>query len=52
MSKIKVIGTYVGILAFIAIALGEMVHADRTDPSRVATAHIAVRGVVIAPFRN
>jgi hypothetical protein len=50
MGKNTVIGTWVGIFAFIAIMLGGLEHASRTDPSGVETAHVAVRGVVIPPF--
>jgi hypothetical protein len=52
MSYFGVIGTYVGIFAFIALALGEMAHAGKSDPSGVETARVAARGVVIPPFRD
>lgn len=50
MSKNRIIGTWVGIFAFVAIMLGGLEHASRTDPSGVDTAGVAVRGVVIPPF--
>jgi hypothetical protein len=50
MGKSSIIGTWVGIFVFIAITLGSLEHAARTDPSGVDTARVAVRGIVIPPF--
>jgi hypothetical protein len=50
MGKNRIIGTWVGIFAFVAIMLGGLEHASRTDPSGIDTAGVAVRGVVIPPF--
>jgi hypothetical protein len=50
MGRNRIIGTWVGIFAFIAIMIGGLEHASRTDPSGVDTARVAVRGVVIPPF--
>jgi hypothetical protein len=50
MGKNRIIGTWVGICAFIAVMLGGLEHAARTNPNSVDTAQIAVRGVVIPPF--
>jgi hypothetical protein len=50
MGKNSIIGTWIGIFVFIAIILGSLEHAARTDPSGVDTARVAVRGVVIPPF--
>jgi hypothetical protein len=50
MGNNSIIGTWVGIFVFIAIALGSMDHASRTDPARVDSARVAVRGVVLPPF--
>jgi hypothetical protein len=50
MGTKNMIGTWVGICAFIAIILGGLEHASKTDPSRVDTARVAVRGIVIPHF--
>jgi len=50
MGKNSIIGTWIGIFVFIAIILGSLEHAARTDPSGVDAARVAVRGVVIPPF--
>jgi len=50
MGKTRIIGTWVGIFAFVAIMLGGLEHASRTDPSGVDTARVALKGVVIPPF--
>jgi hypothetical protein len=50
IGKKSIIGTWVGIFVFIAIILGSLEHAARTDPSGVDTARVAVRVVVIPPF--
>jgi hypothetical protein len=50
MGKNSIIGTWVGVFVFIAVMLGGLEHAARTDPSDVDTARVAVRGVVIPPF--
>ena len=50
MGKNSIIGTWVGIFAFIAIMLGGLEHASKTNPSGVDTARVAVRGVVMPPF--
>ena len=50
MGKRGIIGTWVGIFAFIAIMLGGLEHASKTNPSGVDTARVAVRGVVMPPF--
>jgi len=50
MGKNGIIGTWVGIFAFIAIMLGGLEHASRTDPGAVNTASVAIRGVVIPPY--
>jgi hypothetical protein len=47
-----IIWTWIGIFAFLAIVLGGLEHASETNPSFVDSAQIAVRGVVIPPFRN
>jgi hypothetical protein len=53
MSKSGIIGTWVGIFAFVAIVLGELAHASKTDPSFVDTAHVSVRGnAIVPPFRG
>jgi hypothetical protein len=53
MSKSGIIGTWVSIFAFVAIALGMVGHASKTDPSHVDSAHVAVRGnTIIPPFRG
>jgi hypothetical protein len=53
MSKSGIIGTWVGIFALVAIVLGDLAHASRTDPSFVDTAHVSVRGnAVVPPFRG
>ena len=49
-SNNSIIGTWVGIFVFIAVALGGLERASRTDPGRVDSAHVAVRGVVLPPF--
>jgi hypothetical protein len=52
-SKSGIVGTWVGIFALVAIVLGELEHASKTDPSFVDTAHVSVRGnVIIPPFRG
>jgi hypothetical protein len=50
MGKKSIIGTWVGVCAFIAVMLGGLEHASRTDPSGVDRARVAVTGVVIPPF--
>jgi hypothetical protein len=50
MGTKSIVGTWVGILAFMAIMLGGLEHASRTDRSSVHAAHVAVRGIVIPPF--
>jgi hypothetical protein len=50
MGTKSIIGTWVGICVFIAIILGGLEHASRTDPSGVDTARVAVRSIVIPPF--
>jgi hypothetical protein len=50
MGTKSIIGTWVGILALIAIMLGGLEHASMTDPAGVETARVAVRGIVIPPF--
>jgi hypothetical protein len=50
MGNNSIIGTWVGIFAFIAVALGGLEHASSTDPGRVDSARVAVRGVVLPPF--
>jgi len=50
MGTKSIIGTWVAICAFIAVMLGGLEHASKTDPSGVDTASVAVRGVVIPPF--
>jgi len=50
MGNNSIIGTWVGIFVFIAVALGGLEHASRTDPGRVDSARVAVRGVVLPPF--
>jgi hypothetical protein len=53
MSKSGIIGTWVGIFALVAIVLGELAHASKTDPSFVDTAHVSVRGnAIVPPFRG
>ena len=53
ISKSGIVGTWVGIFALVAIVLGELEHASKTDPSFVDTAHVSVRGnVIIPPFRG
>ena len=53
MSKSGIIGTWVGIFALVAIVLGELEHASKTDPSFVDTAHVSVRGnAIVPPFRG
>ena len=52
-SKSGIVGTWVGIFALVAIVLGELEHASKTDRSFVDTAHVSVRGnVIIPPFRG
>jgi hypothetical protein len=52
-SKSGIVGTWVGIFALVAIVLGELEHASKTDPSFVDTAHVSVRGnVIVPPFRG
>jgi|HubBroStandDraft_4_1064222.scaffolds.fasta_scaffold2299490_1 hypothetical protein len=50
MGTKSIIGTWVGICALIAIMLGGLEHASRTDPAGVETARVAVRGIVIPPY--
>jgi hypothetical protein len=55
MGKNSIIGTWVGVCALVAVVFGGLEHASRTDPSgvdtaRVATARVAIRGIVIPPF--
>ena len=50
MGTKSIIGTWVGIFVFIAIILGGLEHASRTDPGGVDTARVAVRVIVIPPF--
>ena len=55
MGMNSIISTRVGICALVAIVFGGLEHASKTDPSgvdtaRVATARIAIRGIVIPPF--
>ena len=50
MGNNSIIGTWVGIFVFIAVALGGLERASRTDPGRVDSARVAVRGVVLPPF--
>jgi hypothetical protein len=53
MSKSSTIGTWVGIFALVAIVLGEIAQASKTDPSFVDTAHVSVRGdAIVPPFRG
>jgi hypothetical protein len=52
MSKSGIMWTWIGILAFVAIALGALEHASETNPNFVDSAQVAVRGVVIPPFRD
>jgi len=52
MSKSGIIWTWIGIFSLVAIALGAIEHASETNPNFVDSAQVAVRGVVIAPFRN
>ena len=52
MSKSGIMWTWIGILAFVAIALGALEHASETNPNFVDTAQVAVRVVVTPPFRN
>jgi hypothetical protein len=53
MSKSRIIGTWVGIFAFIAAALGALEHASKADPAYVGPAHASVReGAVVSPFRG
>jgi hypothetical protein len=50
MGAKSIIGTWVGICVFMAIMLGGLEHASKTDPSGVDTARVAVSGIVIPPF--
>ena len=50
MGAKSIVGTWVGIFAFMAIMLGGLERASRTDPSGIHTARVAVRGIVIPPF--
>jgi hypothetical protein len=53
MSKSGIMWTWIGILAFVAVALGALEHASETNPNFVVdSAQVALRGVVIPPFRN
>jgi hypothetical protein len=53
MSKSGIIGTWVGIFALVAIALGELERASRTDPSFVDRASVSVSGnAIVPPFRG
>jgi hypothetical protein len=53
MTRINIIATWVGILATFVVVFGGLAHAGRTDPEgRVESAHGAVHGVVISPFRG
>jgi hypothetical protein len=52
-SKSGIVGTWVCIFALVAIVLGELEHAAKTDPSFVDTAHVSVRGnTIVPPFRG
>jgi hypothetical protein len=52
-SKRGIVGTWVGILALVAIVLGALEHASKTDPSFVDTAHVSVTGnTIVPPFRG
>jgi hypothetical protein len=52
-SKSGIVGTWVGIFALVAIVLGELEHASKTDSSFVDTAHVSVRGnAIVPPFRG
>ena len=47
------VGAWVGIFAFMAIVLGGLDYAGRTDPSVPhVSAYGAVQGIVIPPFRD
>jgi hypothetical protein len=48
-SKSGIIGTWVGIFSLVAVVLGGLEHASKTDPSFVDTAHVSVRGNDIVP---
>ena len=53
MSRIATIGTWVGIVMTFAVVLGGLAQAGHTDPEgRVESAHGAVHGIVIPPFRG
>jgi hypothetical protein len=50
MGKSNIVGTWFGIFVFIAIMLGSLEHASKTDPSGVDMTPVGVMGVVIPPF--
>jgi hypothetical protein len=53
MSSGTTVGAWVGIFAFMAIVLGGLDYAGRTDPSVPhESAYGAVHGIVIPPFRD
>jgi hypothetical protein len=52
-SKSGIFGTWIGIFALVALVLGELEHASKTDPSFVDRAHVSVRGnTIIPPFQG
>jgi hypothetical protein len=46
------VGIWLGIFVFVAIVLGGVEHAGRTDPIGHESAYGAVHGIVIPPFRG
>ena len=53
MSSGSTVGAWLGFFAFMAIVLGGLDYAGRTDPSAPhASAYGAVHGIVIPPFRD
>ena len=52
MSKTGAIVGWVAILSVMGIVFGEMAYAGKMDPGYVNSAHVAISGAVISPYRG
>ena len=50
--KSGLIASWVAIFGVMVFVFGEMDYANKTDPSHVETAQVAIRGVTIGPYRG
>lgn len=47
----NIVLTVICLVAFYVVAFSSMSYRDRTDPYRVESAHVAIHGNVIQPYR-